>query len=109
MDKKCQRILGAVLLLLTVSPLCGEEANRCVRFVYLVSSDREKVPAYVEAIEDAARDMRGWYAKQLGGPTFNLADPVVEILPLTSRPRGSPRTPTATIRTIGGFATRWTK
>ena len=26
------------------------------------------------------RDIRGWYAKQLGGPTFNLADPIVEVL-----------------------------
>ena len=38
------------------------------------------VPEYVDVIEDAARDIRGWYAKQLGGPTFHLADPIVEVL-----------------------------
>ena len=56
------------------------KTNRCIRFAYLVSRDREVVPEYVKAIEDAACDIRGWYAKQLGGPTFNLADPIVEVV-----------------------------
>jgi hexosaminidase len=79
-EMKYQSICGAVLLILTVLPARGEETSRCVRFAYLVSGDRKPVPEYVKAIEDAARDIRGWYAKQLGGPTFNLTDPIVEVL-----------------------------
>jgi hypothetical protein len=79
-EMKYQSLFGAVLLILNVVPVHGEETSRCVRFIYLVSADREVVPEYVEAIEDAARDIRGWYAKQLGGPTFSLADPIVEVL-----------------------------
>jgi hexosaminidase len=41
---KYQILLGTMLLLLAASPLRGEETSRCVRFVYLVSSDREVVP-----------------------------------------------------------------
>ena len=51
---KYQIMLGTMLLLLAVSPLPGEETSRCVRFIYLVSSDREVVPEYVKVIEDAA-------------------------------------------------------
>jgi alpha-L-fucosidase len=55
-------------------------APNTVRFVYLVSADREMQPQYVGVIKHAARDVRAWYAKQLGGMTFELAEPVVEIL-----------------------------
>lgn len=50
-----------------------------VRFVYLVSSDREVREDYRAAIEDAARLVQRFYASQLGGSTFELARPVVEV------------------------------
>ena len=48
--------------------------------IYLVSKDREPKPEYTAAIEHAIRDLQGWYGRQLGGPTFRLYDPVVEVV-----------------------------
>jgi len=50
-----------------------------VRFVYLVSSDREVRDDYLQAIERAAIEVQRFYARELGGKTFRLASPVVEI------------------------------
>ena len=58
----------------------ADEPTNCVRFVYMVSSDREVNETYRRAIEDAACSVRDWYAGQLGGATFRLHDPVVEVL-----------------------------
>lgn len=57
-----------------------DQSARHVRVVYLVSADREEKPEYTAAIEHAIRDLRKWYAKQLGGATFRLNDPVVEVV-----------------------------
>ncbi len=54
------------------------ELNR-VRVVYLVSGDRDEKAEYTAAIEHAIRDLQAWYAKQLGGPTFRLHAPIVEV------------------------------
>ena len=51
-----------------------------VRMVYLVSSDREENVEYTAAIEHAIRDLQKWYGRQLGGSTFRLNDPVVEVV-----------------------------
>ena len=59
------------------------EANprtKSVKFVYLVSADRSVREDFKKAIETAAMDLQGWYAKQLGGPTFRLNTPVVEVV-----------------------------
>lgn len=77
----------AVLLTLAFLPAAnaaeksrpGDEFRR-VRVVYLVSSDREENRDYTAALEHAIRDLQGWYARQLGGPTFRLNDPVVEVV-----------------------------
>ena len=53
---------------------------RRVRIVYLVSADRMEKKEYTNAIEYAIRDLQTWYAKQLGGPTFRLNDPIVEVV-----------------------------
>jgi len=45
----------------------------------MVSADREERADYREAIEHAAVSMQRWYAGQLGGATFQLNDPVVEV------------------------------
>ncbi|MBT7302601.1 MAG: hypothetical protein HN849_23940 [Victivallales bacterium] len=61
----------------------ADEADRpvrCVRVVYLVSADREEVPEYAAALDHAIRDVQRWYGRQLGGPTFRLHDPVVEVV-----------------------------
>ncbi len=75
--------LSAIALLLFLTGIAGAAENsstQCVRFVYLVSADREVKPEYLRAIEKAARGIRDWYAGQLGGATFHLHDPVVEVL-----------------------------
>ncbi len=56
----------------------GVRPDPVVRIVYAVPSDREKNPAYVTAVRDAALHVQDWYADQLGGPTFELADPTPE-------------------------------
>ena len=53
---------------------------RSVRIVYLVSADRPVRDDFKTAIETAAKDLQAWYAKQLGGPSFRLNEPVVEVL-----------------------------
>ncbi len=53
---------------------------RKVRVVYLVSADRRERPEYTAAIAAAITELQGWYAGQLGGATFALSDPVVEVV-----------------------------
>ena len=53
---------------------------KSVRVIYLVSADRAVREDFKKGIETAAKDLQGWYAKQLGGPTFRLNDPVVEVV-----------------------------
>lgn len=65
----------------------GPPSVRCVRMIYLVSGDREVNPRYVSAIERAIVDLQAWYGKQLGGPSFRLYSPVVEVVK-SDRPAG---------------------
>lgn len=51
-----------------------------VRFIYLLSADREENPAYTKAIRTAARQVQGWVADRVDGATFRIAKPEVEIL-----------------------------
>jgi len=51
-----------------------------VRFVYLVSADRQERPDFTRAIAKAAREVQAFYARELGGPTFMLNDPIVEVV-----------------------------
>ncbi len=53
--------------------------DKSVRFVYLVSKDRKLNPQYQKGIEMAAKDIQGWYKKQLNGFTFKLNKPIVEV------------------------------
>ncbi len=53
---------------------------KSVRIVYLVSSDRAVREDFRKGVETAAKDLQTWYAKQLGGPTFRLNEPVVEVV-----------------------------
>lgn len=57
-----------------------ESDLRRVRMIYLVSKDRQENAGYTAAIEHAIRDLQAWYGKQLGGPTFRLSDPAVEVV-----------------------------
>jgi hypothetical protein len=76
---------------------------RVVRIVYLVSSDRKENPAYTAAIEAAIRDLQQWYARQLGGPTFRLHDPVVEVVHSTRPAAWYYENPHGNIRDNWGF------
>ncbi len=77
-------LLPLLLLLACTVPVKAaddeEPALRRVRVVYLVSRDRDEDVEYTAAIEHAIRDLHKWYARQLGGPTFRLSDPVVEVV-----------------------------
>lgn len=79
-------VLGVVWVLLSCASsaeLRAEPAERAlprsVRYVYLVSADREVRPDFVRAITAAAETVQAFYGRQLGGPTFRLNKPVVEI------------------------------
>lgn len=58
----------------------AEPRPKSVRIVYLVSADRLVRQNFKDAIETAAKDLQAWYAKQLGGATFRLNEPVVEVV-----------------------------
>jgi hypothetical protein len=51
-----------------------------VRAMYLVPADRAPNPAYAAAIEGALLDLQRWYGDELGGYTFALASPSVEVV-----------------------------
>jgi hypothetical protein len=51
-----------------------------VRIIYLVSADRSVREDFRKGIETAAKDLQVWYGKQLGGPTFRLSTPIVEVV-----------------------------
>ena len=53
--------------------------DKTVRVVYLVSHDRLVRADYLQALERAIRELQEWYGQQLGGPTFRLHNPVVEV------------------------------
>jgi hypothetical protein len=55
------------------------DQDKTVRVVYLVSADREVQTNYLQAVERAIRELQGWYAQQLNGPTFKLHNPAVEV------------------------------
>jgi len=68
-----------------LQPAVGAEAlaeprPKSVRIVYLVSADRSVREDFRKGIETAAKDLQAWYGRQLGGPTFRLNDPVVEVV-----------------------------
>ena len=76
--------------MLCLLPLCVQAAAereaivsprpKSVRIIYMVSSDRAVREDFRKGIETAAKDLQGWYARQLGGPTFQLNDPIVEVV-----------------------------
>jgi hypothetical protein len=57
----------------------GAEQEKTVRVVYLVSKDREERADFKQALEKAITNVRDWYGSHLGGMTFKLHEPVVEV------------------------------
>jgi hypothetical protein len=53
--------------------------SKSVRFVYMVSADRQENPAYRKGVVMAAVNIQAWYKKQLG-TTFKLNGPIVEVV-----------------------------
>ncbi|PKN54791.1 MAG: hypothetical protein CVU56_24750 [Deltaproteobacteria bacterium HGW-Deltaproteobacteria-14] len=70
---------GASAAAATAPDAAPERPFRSVRFVYLVSADRPVRSDFRDAVAAAAVTVQRFYAEQLGGPTFTLGDPVVEI------------------------------
>ncbi len=56
-----------------------------VRMIYLVPSDRTFNKIYRRKMERAIRELQAFYGQQLGGKTFSLHSPVVEVV-RTSHP-----------------------
>jgi hypothetical protein len=71
--------LVLALAAVTAAGQSTELQEKTVRAVYLVSRDRPVLPEYRDAIEHALRELQAWYGGQMGGPTFHLHDPVVEV------------------------------
>ena len=72
-------LVGASAAAATSPGTTPERPFRSVRFVYLVSADRPVRSDFRDAIGAAAVTVQRFYAEQLGGPTFTLGAPVVEI------------------------------
>ncbi len=70
---------GSAMLLAEEKKAVAGDVRR-VRIVYVVSANRDEKREYTAALEHAIRDLQKWYAKQLGGPTFQLSNPVVEVI-----------------------------
>ena len=51
-----------------------------VRMIYLVPSDRVPDEGYRKGMERAIRELQGFYQRELGGKTFALHSPVVEVV-----------------------------
>lgn len=80
-------LLGMFTVLSNFSVMLSSEEKKAadddikrVRIVYIVSADRDEKPEYTAALDHAIRDLQKWYSKQLGGPTFQLNVPVVEVV-----------------------------
>jgi len=80
-------LLGMVAVLSNCSVLLSAKEKKAVdgsmkrvRIVYIVSADRDERPEYTAALAHAIRHLQKWYSKQLGGPTFQLNVPVVEVV-----------------------------
>jgi hypothetical protein len=100
------RMLSLAVLLIPAAALAEEDAkppSRKVRVIYLISSDRQEQPEYTKALEHAIRDLQTWYGKQLGGPTFRLNDPVVEVVKTTQKADWYTKNPNGTNPDDWGF------
>ena len=53
-----------------------------VRVVYAIPTDREYQEQYVAAVAHAVQEVQGWYAAQLDGYTFAIAEPAPEVCAL---------------------------
>ncbi|MFI5361212.1 MAG: hypothetical protein ACHQ49_04515 [Elusimicrobiota bacterium] len=69
-----------VIALLAAPVLFASDETPRVRVIYLVPADRSAREDYSMAIGQATRDIQSWYARQLGGRTFRLSSPIVEVV-----------------------------
>ena len=79
------RLAWPLLVFLCLNAMVGGVETQAlrpksVRIIYLVSQDRTVRQDFQAALSAAAADIQGWYAKQLGGPTFRLNKPIVEVV-----------------------------
>ncbi len=80
LEKALVLAVAAFVSLMSARPARAEAAPLTVRFVYLVSSDRDVRRDFKRAIGEAALEVQRFFRAQLGGPTFRLNDPVVEVV-----------------------------
>lgn len=72
--------LSALLMVCSLSPAHAQGTNLTeIRIIYLVPSDRSIQNDYVRGISGAIQHLQAWYHQQMGGKTFKLHNPIVEI------------------------------
>jgi PEP-CTERM motif-containing protein len=73
------RVALASLMTLTLAARATAAPIADVRTLYLIPSDAVYNPQYEQAIVSALGNLQSWYAGELGGSTFALHDPIVEV------------------------------
>jgi hypothetical protein len=85
MMKQGCRDLITICLIVLAALFCapggsfGAPEPKTVRVLYLVPEDRAARQEYIKAIEKALLDLQVWYYGSLGGRTFRLNNPMVEV------------------------------
>jgi len=74
-----KNILAAAVLFSLLNPTYAA-APKTVRVIYIVSADRNENPAYTRAMADAAQSVQSFFHRELGGATFRLNNPIVEVV-----------------------------
>jgi len=64
----------------TVSALTQPNTTLDVRLIYLVPSDVPPRPTFPQIAASAIRNLQSWYAVQMSGITFALANPIVDTI-----------------------------
>lgn len=63
----------------------GQNSRKLVRLLYLIPQDKEFNQVYASALESGVIELQNWFRSQLGGKTFKLRNPIVEVF-FTSHP-----------------------
>ncbi|WP_010523174.1 T9SS type A sorting domain-containing protein [Aquimarina agarivorans] len=75
------RIIASIILVLLSANFKGTaQIDKSVRFVYMVPTDKTFNEDYVTGIENIAIDLQRWFHEQLGGRTFAINTPIVEVI-----------------------------
>ena len=74
------KIIRLATLALCFGTAAFAATPKTVRVIYLVSADRQENPVYTRAIADAAVSVQSFFRRELGGTTYRLNNPIVEVV-----------------------------